>query len=139
MRTAIDTNVFSAVWGREAAAEKISLWLDDAATQGDLVISPAVYVELRANPYVAATFVDRFLDTMRITVDWIVEQEIWLLSAERFEIYAHRRRHPGTMEPKRFPADFLIAAHALLHADRLVTLDQRRYRRDFPELIVAEL
>ncbi len=25
---------FSAVWGREAAAEKISLWLDDAASQG---------------------------------------------------------------------------------------------------------
>ncbi len=49
------------------------------------MISPAVYVELRANPYVATAFVDRFLDTMRITVDWIVEQEIWLLTAERFE------------------------------------------------------
>jgi len=30
--------------------------------------------------------------------------------------------------------DFIIAAHALLHADRLMTLDPVRYELDFPKL-----
>jgi predicted nucleic acid-binding protein len=33
--------------------------------------------------------------------------------------------------------DFLIAAHALLRADRLMTLDPARYQQDFPELRLA--
>jgi len=30
--------------------------------------------------------------------------------------------------------DFVVAAHALLRADRLMTLDASRYRQDFPKL-----
>jgi hypothetical protein len=33
--------------------------------------------------------------------------------------------------------DFIIAAHALLRADRLLTLDPTRYRQDFPKLRVV--
>jgi hypothetical protein len=35
--------------------------------------------------------------------------------------------------PKRLLADLVIGAHALIHADRLMTLDPARYRHDFPE------
>jgi predicted nucleic acid-binding protein len=38
---------------------------------------------------------------------------------------------------KRLPADFLVAAHAALHADRLMTLDATRYRQDFPKLRIV--
>jgi predicted nucleic acid-binding protein len=134
MRTAIDTNVLSAIWGGESAASRASQFLDESGKHDGLVITPIVYVELRAHPNLAEGFVDRFLQTMRVAVDWTVGQEVWLLAGERFEQYARRRRRQGSSEPKRFTADFLVAAHALLNADRLATFDQRSYGTDFPEL-----
>ncbi|MFP5227524.1 MAG: type II toxin-antitoxin system VapC family toxin [Acidobacteriota bacterium] len=137
MRTAIDTNILFALWGGEPSAPQISQLLYASSAVGGLVIHPIVYIESRAHPKVSAAIVDRFLRDTRIDVDWFVEQQVWLLAAERFERYVERRRGQGG-EAKRFPADFLVAAHALLKADRLVTLDQRRYRTDFPELTLME-
>jgi predicted nucleic acid-binding protein len=105
---------------------------------GALVISPVVYVELRAYPTATEAIVDRFLEANRIEIDWLIEREIWELAAERFERYANRRRRQGGGEAKRLTSDFLIAAHAIVRADRLITLDQRRYRADFPELTLVE-
>jgi predicted nucleic acid-binding protein len=34
-------------------------------------------------------------------------------------------------------ADFRIGSHTLLQADRLMTLDPDRYKRDFPDLQLA--
>ncbi len=139
MRTAIDTNVLSAVWGREANAEGIADFLDAAGAQGALVISPIVYVEARAHPSMNEAAMHEFLNEMRIEVDWALEQPVWLLAGERFEQHALRRHRQAAGEPRRFPADFLVGSHALLNANRLVTLDQRIYRRDFPELTLVEL
>ena len=139
MRTAIDTNILSAVWGREANADAIAEFLDTAGSQGALVISPIAYVEARAHPSVTEAAMHRFLSSMRMEVDWTLDQRVWLLAGERFEQHAHRRRRQVPGEMKRFPADFLVGSHALLEADRLVTLDQRIYRTDFPELTLVEL
>lgn len=138
MRTALDSNILSALWGRESPAPRIAAFLDAANAQGSLVISPIVYMECQANPYVGPDDVDRFIETMRLAVDWILDREMWKLAAERFARFADRRRRQGGGEAKRLTSDFVIAAHALLHTDRLVTLDQRRYRTDFPELILVE-
>jgi len=138
MRTAIETNIVSSLWGGEPSAAQIPRTLDEARAAGSLVISPVVYIELRAYPTATEMIVDRFLEAMRIEIDWLVESEIWLLAAERFEHYANRRRRQGAGEARRLTSDFVIAAHALLRADRFITLDQRRYRTDFPELIVVE-
>lgn len=139
MRTAIDTNILPALWGREASAERIAEFLYEAAGDGALVVSPIVYVEARAHPYVTEEEMHRFLETNRIAVDWKLEQPVWLLAAQRFEQHVNRRRRQLSSEPRRFPADFLVGAHALLQAERLVTLDQRGYRMDFPELNLVEL
>jgi len=139
VRTAIDTNILSAVWGREANADAVAEFLDAAGSQGALVISPIVYVEARAHPSVTEAAMRRFLSVMRIEVDWALDQRVWLLAGERFEQHAHRRRRQAAGERKAFPADFLVGSHALLEADRLVSLDPRIYRTDFPELTLVEL
>lgn len=136
MRSAIDTNVLSALWSAEKTAETIKRLLDEAGERGGLVICPVVYAELRAFPHAVASFVDRFLEKTEIIVDWSLDKSIWQLAAERHERYAIRKRKQRMGEPKRFVADFLVGAHALLRADVLITLDQRPYRRDFAELVL---
>lgn len=137
MRTAIDTDILSALWSGEPSASRISQFLYGSTGVGGLVIHPFVYMEARAHPRASVAVVNQFLKDTRIDVDWISGEQVWLLAAERYEQHVQRRRRQGG-GPKRFPADFLVAAHALLRADRLVTLDQRNYRADFPELILVE-
>ena len=105
-----------------------------ARAQGSTVICAPVYVELAAHPLVAPGFVDKFLADTRITAEFGLEEEVWRRAAEAFAAYAQRRRRSEGAQPKRVLADFLIAAHAQLRADRLFTLDPARYRRDFPDL-----
>lgn len=45
-----------------------------------------------------------------------------------------RKRLGLEAAPKRLPADFVIASHALLKANRLMTRDASRYSLDFPKL-----
>lgn len=137
MRTAIDTNILSALWGSEESMGRVSEMLWRAEMQGSLVISGVVYVELRAHPGATEAYIERFLKQTRIAVEWDLPQEAWRMAADRFGDYAGRRRRQRAETPRRMPADFLVAAHAQLRADRLATLDQRRYRTDFPELALV--
>ena len=52
-------------------------------------------------------------------------------AANAFVAYVQRRRQSRAGSPKRLVVDFIVAAHALLRADRLMTLDASRYRRIF--------
>ncbi len=69
-----------------------------------------------------------------IAIDFALEEDVWMLVAESFAAYATRRRRSGGSPPKRLLPDFVIAAHALLKADRLMTRDASRYSLDFPSL-----
>ena len=46
MRTAIDTNVLSALWSKEPLAEETARKLGNAKTEGGLVAGAPVYAEL---------------------------------------------------------------------------------------------
>jgi predicted nucleic acid-binding protein len=133
MRTAVDTNVLSAIWSSETSAVWMATALGNAKSEGGLVVSAPVYAELLAHPNASASFVDAFLENTGITIDFEFPRRIWLEAARRFSRCAARRRR-GAGEPRRLLVDFLIGAHALLEADRLMTLDAKPYKRDFPEL-----
>lgn len=132
MRTALDTNVISALWSQESTAQRIVSRLGEAQRGGGLVICAPVYVELSAHPKVTMAFVDEFLRNTNIIVDFVLDEKVWKKAAEVFADYARRRRKTGG--PKRLLVDFIIGAHAALHADRLMTLDQGRYGKAFPTL-----
>ena len=134
MKTALDTNILSAFWSSEPSAARIEQDLKNARAQGGLVVCAPVYLELLAHPLVTAGFVDKFLADTGITVEFILDEPVWRKAGESFTAYAHQRRRSGGHSEKRLLVDFVIASHALLRADRLMTLDAGRYRRYFPAL-----
>lgn len=134
MRTAIDTNVLSALWSKESLAADIARNLGNAKTDGGLVVGAPVYAELLAYPKATESFVNTFLADTGIDVDFEFQQPVWLEAGRRFARYAKRRRKSARQGPRRLLADFIIGSHALTQADRLMTLDPKRYKQDFPEL-----
>jgi hypothetical protein len=133
MRTAIDTNILSAIWAPEPNAEELTRTLSQARDQGSLVICGAVFAETMANPGADEKFVRSFLDRTGIDVDFLFNEQIWLLAGLRYGQYVERRRSSSRKSEKRLLADYIIGAHAMLAADRLMTMD-RRYELDFPDL-----
>ena len=134
MKTALDSNILSSLWSAEKSAEHITQKLVEARARGGIVLCAPVYVELTAHPLVTPGMVDRLLKEADIAIEFVLDEAVWRMAAERFAAYAHRRRTSAGGVPKRLLPDFLIAAHALLNADRLFTLDASRYQQDFPEL-----
>jgi len=137
MRTALDTNILSTIWTGAPSAATIAAQLSKVHAEGALVVSAPVVVELSAIPSLNVQLVRKALAEMAIAIDFDLEQDVWLLAAERFAAYAIRRRRSGGDSPKRLLADFVIAAHALLKADRLMTLDAKRYSQDVPKLRIV--
>jgi hypothetical protein len=133
MRTALDTNILSAILSNEPSAAAIARQLNSAKGDGALLLAPAVYSELLAHPNVNESFVNRLLEDTGIAVDFLLTEAVWVEAGRRFARYARRRRS-GHGQPKRLLADFIIGAHALLQADRLMTLDSTRFKQDFPDL-----
>ncbi|HML16740.1 MAG TPA: PIN domain-containing protein [Bryobacteraceae bacterium] len=135
MRTAIDTDIISALWVKEPTAGAARQALLRARDEGSLAISPIVYAEICAHPGATPKFVDDFLRETAIEIDFELDEEVWREAARRFSRYAARRRRSRGGSSKRLLADFIVAAHALTQADRLLTLDSGGfYRHDFPEL-----
>lgn len=75
-----------------------------------------------------------FLQDVGVYVDFKTDERMWSVAGLRFARYPAQRRKAACESPRRLPADFLIGAHALVHAVRLLTLNPKVYRQDFPEL-----
>jgi predicted nucleic acid-binding protein len=78
--------------------------------------------------------VHSFLDATGVVIDYKLEEKVWSIAGLRYARYAVRRRQTTGEGPRRLLADFLIGAHALVQAERLLTLNPKRYSQDFPEL-----
>ncbi len=134
MRTALDTNILSIFWSDEPTALLIAGQLSNARAEGALVVCAPVFVELSAIPTGNAQRVEKLLREMNVALDFELAEDVWRLAATSFAAYAARRRRSSGGSAKRLPADFIIASHALLQADRLMTRDANRYALDFPNL-----
>jgi len=128
MRTAVDTSVLlDVVLDAPRFADRSEAALRAAAAAGALTICECVLAEIR--PAFRPAEVEEFLS------DWAIEfvpstRESCLLAGEMFGTYLRRRRATAG----RVLPDFLIGAHALLTADRLLARDRGYYRDYFTRL-----
>ncbi len=134
MKTALDTNIISALWSGEPTSKAVVSRLKQFQAEGALVVSAPVYAELMAYPGATKEFVEQFLEDTSVGVEFDLGEAVWLEAGIQYAEYAVRRRNSGGNSPKRLLIDFLIGAHALKSADRLFTLDPDRYRQAFPKL-----
>lgn len=123
MRTAIDSNILSALWSAEPLASEVAG-----------LLGRAVYCELLARREVTGSFADGFLAETHILVDFTLDEAIWREAGLAFAGYAERRRQSGGAMARRLLADFLIGEHAQLRADQWLTLDAGRHRQGFSSL-----
>jgi predicted nucleic acid-binding protein len=137
LTSAVDTSVISAIWTDQPGTEMADALLDESRRHGVLMISGIVFAELLAHPGTNAGFAEDFFEKAGIDIDYTTDRAIWREAGLRYRAYGVRRRKAKHASPCRMLADFVIGAHALLRADRLITFNGADFRRDFPELRIA--
>lgn len=124
MTTAVDSSVILDVLTDNATfATHSSQALRQSARQGQLIICESVLAEVF--PVLGSR-----AQAKRFLADWQFDflpsdLESAMLAGEMFLAFKQRNR-----ERKRILADFLVGAHAMVHADRLMARD-RGYLRDY--------
>ena len=134
MRTALDTNVLSAILDDEPQAEALADKLGKARMAGSIVVCGVVFAEAMAHAKATEGSLRKFLREVGVDIAFELEEAVWVEAGRRYAAYASRRRASSGGVARRLLADFIIGAHALVEADQLMTLDRGRYERDFPEL-----
>lgn len=132
MITAIDTNVLLDVLiPNEQFVDRSLSALEEASASGSLVICDPVYAEL-CGQFRSLADCGRFLGDNQILVERVSKEAMWEASLA----WRQYRRAGGTRD--RVLTDFLIGAHARLHASCLLTRDRGVYGKYFPELRVID-
>jgi hypothetical protein len=130
MITFVDTNILLDVFLPDKEfGEKSSEYLERAFHEGSLIINEIVYAEL-APQFSSQRLLDKTLLKLGIRI-LPIDRETAYTAGIAWQQY---RRAGGKRE--RIISDFLIGAHALVHADRLLTRDRGFYKISFKNLKV---
>ncbi|MFN2419126.1 MAG: type II toxin-antitoxin system VapC family toxin [Candidatus Limnocylindria bacterium] len=132
MITAVDSNVIlDLLTGSREHGARSAAALRHAATDGAIVASTAVWAEVvgaHDDPQVATERLDR------LAISLVPDDRDVAIAAG--PVYRAYRLAGGTR--RRILPCFLIGAHALVHADRLLTRDRGFYRSSFRRLAILE-
>src|SRR5690348_13621950 len=132
MITAIDTNILLDILvPNETFCDASIRALEDAATEGSLVICDLVYAETCIH-FHSQRDCDAFLQDNEIRVETLSREAHFLASR------AWRQYHKQGGKRARILADLLIGAHAQIQANRLLSRDRGFYRGLFPELQLVD-
>lgn len=124
MITALDSNILiDMIGGDPHFGETSRAAVEMVGRQGALVVSPEVVAEFTTGCGSIESALDA-LDALRVTYVGIGLQAAGIAGEARSRSRVHRR----------ITADYLIAAHAARHADRLLTRDADFSTLDVPGL-----
>ena len=155
MITAVDTNIILDILiPGEAHAEASERALTQSLRAGLAIISEPVYAEL-AGRFPGRQSLDSFLEEAGLALCPSGAEALYL-AGRAWRDYLSRRpdllvcpscgdgqnvqcmRCGASLHPRQhLVADFLIGAHAIVHADRLLTRDRGYHRSYFPGLQLA--
>ena len=154
MITAVDTNVLLDILAQSPNEAESEIALTDSISAGNLIVSEPVLSEIggrfRSRKELHQFLMDLEIDHVASTID------VAFAAGRAWTEYV-RRRPPQLLCPRcaaavpsecptcgisvqvrqHIIADFLIGAHALVLADRLLTRDKGYYGTYFPELTLT--
>ena len=132
MITAVDTSVLLDLLLQDPSfGTKSEEALRKASREGALIVCEVVYAEL-AGLFPSQAALEAFLRETGIQLKPSSTEMLWKAGELWRRFCLDRPRH--TVVARRIIADFLIGAHAMLHAERLLTRDKDFYRDIFAGL-----
>jgi predicted nucleic acid-binding protein len=142
MITAVDTNIlFDILLPDESHVLNSKRLLDEHASKGQLIICEIVYAEL-ASQFGSEKETNSFLSDTGIRLVNSSEESL-AVAGEHWRAYLKNRKpftcpkcnHPVPFR-QRVLSDFIIGAHALTHAEQLLSRDRGFYKIYFKDLKV---